>query len=176
MDPYGLEEIDDRDDLGPLIGLTVYYCYPERKLPPNTAIDRLKVYKSKRKMAAYSNGRLVKMYRIALGRNPIGHKVCEGDKRTPKGTYRIDGKNPNSGYHKNLGISYPNDSERAYAQSLCKLPGGDIKIHGLRNGSGAIGKFHRWKDWTMGCIAVTDSEMDERYEAVQLGAEIEIVK
>lgn len=104
----------------------------------------------------------------------MGHKEFEGDKKTPEGVYRIDDKNPNSGYHKNLGVSYPNDADIAHADSLGKPPGGAIKIHGLRNGCGILGKFHRWADWTMGCIAVTNSEMDELYNAVKIGATIDI--
>ena len=156
-------------------GLAVYYFFPEKQLPHGAAIDRLVVYKSKRKMEAWSGSELQKSYTISLGKNPLGHKECEGDCRTPEGIYNINARNPNSSYHKNLGVSYPNDTDRAHAVSLGKLPGGDIKIHGLRNGSSRyIKKFHRWKDWTAGCIAVTNEEMDELYEAVVPDAIIDI--
>jgi len=154
--------------------VAAYYFYPGKKLPEGTVIDRLVVYKSKRVMQAYSNGRLLKTYTIALGFNPTGHKEYEGDGRTPEGTYTINARNANSGYHKNLGVSYPNNADRAFAKSIGKAPGGDIKIHGLRNGRGAIGKFHRWNDWTHGCIAVTDTEIDELFTAVKEGTVIEI--
>lgn len=88
--------------------------------------------------------------------------------------YFINDKNPHSGYHKNLGISYPDQDDIARAKQLGKPPGGDVKIHGLRNKTGSISKFHRWYDWTLGCIAVTDEEIDELYGAVQVGTPIEI--
>ncbi|GGB72540.1 hypothetical protein GCM10007424_10600 [Flavobacterium suaedae] len=152
-----------------------YYFFPEKKLPKGKPVDRLVVYKSKRIMEAYSGNELLKTYKIALGKNPVGHKEYEGDNRTPEGDYIINDRNPNSGYHKNLGVSYPNNKDREHAKQLGKPPGGDIKIHGLRNGRGYIGKFHRWKDWTAGCIAVTDSEVDELYEAVVNNATIKII-
>ena len=125
-------------------------------------------------MLAYSNGQLVKTYEISLGREPIGDKEFEGDQKTPEGIYFIDVKNANSGYHKNLGISYPDKCDVEMAKRLGKQPGGDVKIHGLGNRTGFIGKFHRWFDWTLGCIAVTDVEIDELYSAVKIGAQIEI--
>jgi len=157
-----------------LLAIAVYYFYPEKKLPKGKIIDKIEVYKSKRKMLVYSEGKLLKTYTISLGRNPVGHKEVEGDFKTPEGIYEINAKNPNSGYHKNLGVSYPNEEDSAHAKSLEKSPGGDIKIHGIRNGSGFISKFQRWKDWTAGCIAVTNEEVDELYESVKIGAKIEI--
>jgi murein L,D-transpeptidase YafK len=157
-----------------LAGLTLYYFFPENKLPDNVEIDNIVVYKSKRQMLVYANGQLLKTYQISLGRQPVGAKEFEGDKKTPEGVYSIDGKNPESGYHKNLGISYPDKDDVENAQMLGKPPGSDIKIHGIRNGIGFIGKFHRWFDWTLGCIAVTDNEIDELFRAVKIGAQIEI--
>lgn len=125
-------------------------------------------------MKVYSEGLLLKTYKVSLGKNPLGRKQFEGDCRTPEGIYSIDGKNPKSAFHKNLGISYPNEKDLENAKRLGKPTGGDIKIHGLRNGKGYISKFHRWKDWTAGCIAVTDTEIDELYDAVKMGAEIYI--
>jgi len=157
-----------------LFGVAIYYFYPEAKLPKGKIIDKIEVFKSKRKMLVYSEGKLLKTYKISLGRNPIGQKEFEGDFKTPVGIYEINAKNPNSGYHKNLGVSYPNEKDIAHAKSLGKSPGGEIKIHGIRNGDGYISKFHRWKDWTAGCIAVTNEEVDELYESVKIGARIEI--
>lgn len=154
--------------------ISAYYFWPEPKLPPGTKIDSLVVLKSERKLLTYANGKLMKTYTISLGKSPIGHKVFEGDMKTPEGLYTINAKNPNSGYHKNLGVSYPNNLDRAIAAGIGKSPGGDIKIHGIRNGRGYIGKFHRWTDWTHGCIAVTDEEIDELYGSVAIGATIEI--
>lgn len=156
------------------LGTTIYYFYPEQKLPANTKIDNMIVYKSKRQLLAYSNGKLVKEYKISLGRKPIGDKEYEGDKKTPEGIYYINVKNPNSGYYKNLGISYPNKEDISNAKRLGRPAGGDIKIHGLRNRIGIIGKFHRLFDWTLGCIAVTNDEIGELYRAVKVGTPIEI--
>ena len=157
-----------------IIGFSIYYFLPEKKLPANIDIDKLVVYKSKRQLLAFSNGKLIKTYKIALGRQPIGHKQFEGDRKTPEGIYTINDKNPNSGYHKNLGVSYPNQDDIANAKRLGKPTGGDIKIHGLRNKTGYINKLHRWTDWTLGCIALTDQEIDELYKAVKVGTQIEI--
>ncbi len=123
-------------------------------------------------MYAYTKGKLVKVYSIAIGRNSVGDKEYEGDKRTPEGSYYIEGKNPNSGYHKNLGISYPDKTDLQEAKAKGVRPGGDVKIHGLKNGRGLLGKFHRLRNWTAGCIAVTDEEMDELYDAVAIGTPI----
>jgi len=123
-------------------------------------------------MYAYAKGELVKVYSIALGRNAVGDKEYEGDKRTPEGSYYIQDKNPNSGYHKNLGISYPDKNDLQQARAKGVHAGGDVKIHGLKNGRGLLGKFHRLRNWTAGCIAVTDEEMDELYDAVAIGTPI----
>lgn len=157
-----------------IVGFSIYYFWPEKKLPANIDIDKLVIYKSKRKLLAFSNGQLIKTYKIALGRQPIGRKEFEGDKKTPEGIYTINDKNPNSGYHKNLGVSYPNQEDIANAKRLGKPTGGDIKIHGLRNKTGYISKLHRWTDWTLGCIALTDQEIDELYKSVKVGTQIEI--
>ncbi len=157
-----------------LIGIIVYYFYPEQQLPSNIKIDSLIVYKSKRELKAYSNGLLIKTYKVSLGKNPVGDKNFEGDKKTPEGIYFINAKNPNSGYYKNLGISYPDKQDIEISKKLRKSTGGDVKIHGLRNGIGLIGKFQRWYDWTAGCIALTDQEVDELYNTVDVGTKIEI--
>ena len=144
-------------------------------LPPDAKIAKLVVRKSAREMDAYdASGRLLKTYPVALGRAPVGHKQFEGDGKTPEGRYTISGRNPHSGYHKNLGVSYPNDTDRARAAAQGRSPGGDIKIHGLKNGLGAIGAQHLRRDWTDGCIAVTDREIDELYALVQPDAPIDI--
>lgn len=152
--------------------LLVYYFLPEERLPPHTRIDKLVVVKSERTMYAYTKRKLVKVYSIAIGRNSVGDKEYEGDKRTPEGSYYIEGKNPNSGYHKNLGISYPDKTDLQEAKAKGVRASGDVKIHGLKNGRGLLGKFHRLRNWTAGCIAVTDEEMDELYDAVAIGTPI----
>lgn len=158
-----------------IAGLAVYYFYPGAKLPDGVIIDKLVVYKSKRTMEAWSGNEMLKTYSIALGKNPVGHKQFEGDNKTPEGTYFINARNPNSDYHKNLGVSYPNIADKVKAEKQGRMPGGHIKIHGLRNGNSKyIGKFHHFKDWTAGCIAVTNAEVDELYKAVKQDAVIEI--
>jgi len=160
-----------------LIGiLAIYYLIPADKIPPGVVIDRIVVYKSRHELQAFSKGKLIVHYKIALGKQPEGAKTYEGDLKTPEGLYTINDRNPNSGYHKNLGISYPNAEDIARAKALGKPTGGDIKIHALENGKGYIGKLHRWKDWTNGCIALDNPEMDELYEHVPLGTPIEILK
>jgi murein L,D-transpeptidase YafK len=155
-----------------IIAASVYYFFPEDKLPPGIKIDRLVVRKRDRIMQVYSGDNVIKTYRISLGRNPTGDKEYEGDKKTPEGEYKINDRNPESGYHKNLGISYPNTEDIAVAKRKNLKPGGEIKIHGLRNGLGFIGKFHRMIDWTAGCIALTNEEIDELYDRVEIGTPI----
>lgn len=156
-------------------GLAAWYFYQDAPpLAEEVVIDELLVYKSKREMHAFSKGKLVKTYYIALGRQPIGHKQFEGDMKTPEGIYTINDKNPNSDWHKNLGISYPNKDDVERARRLGKSPGGEIKIHGLGPHKGALGKLHRRRDWTFGCIAVTNEEIDELYRSVKIGSKIEI--
>ena len=126
-------------------------------------------------MYVFQHHQLLKTYQIALGLEPSGAKHYQGDMRTPEGLYRIKDKNPNSGYHKNLGISYPNNTDKAFAAKEGKSPGGDVKIHGLPNGQGAIGSLHRLKNWTHGCIAVTNEEIDELFAHASVGTPINIL-
>lgn len=143
-------------------------------LPEGIEITRLVVLKGRRQMFAYNGDKLIKIYPISLGFNPIGHKQFEGDGKTPEGIYTINERNKNSSYHKNLGISYPNSQDKGFAESQGKSAGGLIKIHGLPNGFGDIGRNHLLKDWTHGCIAVTNEEIDELFSSVIHRAEIEI--
>lgn len=143
-------------------------------LPTNANITRLVVFKNERQMWAYDHDKLVKIYPISLGGAPVGHKQFEGDQKTPEGIYRINERNARSSYHKNLGISYPNAEDKAYAKSQGKSAGGLIKIHGLPNKMPDIGRQHLRYDWTDGCIAVTNNEIDELFNAVVHNAEIDI--
>jgi murein L,D-transpeptidase YafK len=157
-----------------VIALIVYNYWPEQKLPVNAKVDYLLVDKSNHTMKAYAQNQLLKTYTVSFGENPVGHKVYEGDEKTPEGAYTINDRNPNSAYHRNLGVSYPNSADKLKAQQLGKSPGGDIKIHGIRNGLGFINKLHRLFNWTNGCIAVTNGEIEELYSAVEPNAKIEI--
>ena len=154
---------------------TGYYFFPEKKLPTDQKIDKIILTKSRRTMDVYAGGQIIKTYKISLGRDPLGDKEFEGDKRTPEGQYSINDKNPNSGFHKNLGISYPNKMDIEEAKKKNLRPGGEIKIHGIRNGLGFIGKLHRMLDWTAGCVALTDDEVDELYNSVEIGTPILIL-
>jgi len=157
-----------------LVVVCGYYFYPEKKLPAGVQIDSLVATKSAHELQAYSKGKFMKRYYISLGKQPVGAKETEGDNKTPEGKYFIYDKNPNSDYHKNLGVSYPDSLDVAKAAKMGTSAGGDIKIHGLRNGMGFIGKFQRWTNWTGGCMAVTNTEIDELYDAVKVGTPIEI--
>ena len=143
-------------------------------LPDGLKFDKLVVEKSERWLVAYAGGLPVKIYFVALSKKPFGHKQHEGDKRVPEGLYHIYDKNPYSSYHKNLGVSYPNEQDRATAQALGKPPGGAIKVHGLGPRHTKRGKLQWMKDWSDGCIVVTDEEMDEIYERTPVGVPIEI--
>ncbi len=143
-------------------------------LPPGVYADKIVVEKAKRKLSLYSKGRLLKQYSIALGKNPVGPKCQEGDGKTPEGFYLIDGRNPHSSYHLSLRISYPNIFDVLRARELGVAPGGGIEIHGMKNGYGWIGAGHRHVDWTKGCIAVTNEEIEELWRVVPDGTVIEI--
>lgn len=137
--------------------------------------DEIRVRKSAREMDLLRDGKVIRSYMIALGGDPAGgHKAREGDQRTPEGRYRIDWRNPNSIAHLSLHISYPNaeDSARAAAEGV--PPGGNIMIHGIANGWGFLGSLHRLRDWTDGCIAVTNAEMQEIWSLVPDGTPIVI--
>lgn len=143
-------------------------------LPPNAVADRVLVEKAARRFTLLRGNELLKVYRVALGHSPVGPKEEEGDQRTPEGKYLIDFHKEDSDYHRALHISYPaqHDIDRAAARGVS--PGGDIMIHGIRNGRGWIGAFHRRTDWTAGCVAVTNSEIEEIWRAVPDGTPIEI--
>lgn len=136
--------------------------------------DSIVVEKRLHRLTLFHNGAPVKRYAIALGKNPTGRKVQIGDFRTPEGIYFIEGRNPQSKYYRSLRISYPDVLDRLRAQSLGLQAGGDIMIHGLPSGRELLGAEHRRTDWTEGCIAVTNQELDEIWRAIPDGAPIEI--
>ncbi|MEW6720597.1 MAG: L,D-transpeptidase family protein [Thermodesulfobacteriota bacterium] len=137
-------------------------------------IDRVLIEKSARRLMLISQGEVLKSYKIALGGNPIGPKERQGDGKTPEGTYFIDARNRDSQYHLSLHISYPNEKDRKRARELGVSPGGDIMIHGIKNGFSWIGDAHSKIDWTKGCIAVTDEEIVEIAGLVPDGTVVEI--
>jgi murein L,D-transpeptidase YafK len=137
-------------------------------------VDRVIVYKSERKLVLLSHNQEIRSYKIALGGEPIGPKMRQGDHRTPEGIYRLDSRNPNSRFYKAFHISYPNPKDVAAARRLGLSPGGDIMLHGLPKKYAWIGKAHTLHDWTDGCIAITNEEMDEIWKLVRVGTLIEI--
>jgi murein L,D-transpeptidase YafK len=141
----------------------------------NLVADKVLVEKAARKLTLIQNGNPVRTYRIALGKNPEGPKVQEGDGRTPEGLYVIDWRNPRSAFHLSLHISYPNAADRTQAQALGVQPGGDIMIHGVKDELSPLGSAHRPSDWTEGCIAVTNDEIEEIWNLVPDGTVVEIV-
>jgi murein L,D-transpeptidase YafK len=155
--------------------LDAWEACPQEPLPASLRFDKLLLEKSGRRLTAFAQGKAVRVYFVALGENPVGHKRYEGDKRTPEGRYRIDGKNANSAYHRNLGISYPNEHDRARAAAAGKHPGGNLKIHGLAPSFAHLGQAHRLTDWTFGCIAVTNPEIEELFARTEIGTPVEIV-
>lgn len=154
--------------------ILTFRFWPGGSLPLGATADRIVVEKSARRLTLYDGDTPLKSYRVALGSAPRGHKEREGDGRTPEGVYRIDWRNSQSAFHLSLRISYPDDADRARARELGVPPGGDIMIHGMRNGLGWLGRLHLLWDWTNGCIAVTDGEVREIWRAVPIGTVIEI--
>jgi murein L,D-transpeptidase YafK len=137
-------------------------------------VDRLVVYKSERKLVLLTQGKEIRTYKVALGSEPVGPKTRHGDHRTPEGVYTLDSRNPNSHFYKAFHISYPNPKDIASAKKLGVSPGGDIMLHGLPKEYAWVGKAHTLHDWTDGCVAVTNEEMDELWKLVPVGTPIEI--
>jgi murein L,D-transpeptidase YafK len=132
-------------------------------------VTSIVVNKGVRKMYLLNNEEVLRAYEVDLGFAPEGPKRIEGDGRTPEGTYLIDRRNPNSSFHLSVGISYPNSADVALAQSMGKKPGGEIFIHGEPNDFKDRKRAERVRDWTAGCIAVKNHEIEEIYAMVQTG-------
>lgn len=149
---------------------------PPQPPPPDIAlqgpVDRILIEKSARRMTVFRDGRALKTYRIALGFAPEGDKTRQGDGRTPEGQFRIDRRNANSAYHLSLGLDYPQPEDAARARAGGYSPGGDIFIHGQPNDRKGQPVLRR--DWTAGCIAVSDPEIEELWRAVAIGTEVEL--
>jgi murein L,D-transpeptidase YafK len=143
-------------------------------LPPGARADVVLIDKSGHTLTLLAKGKVLHSYLVALGHGGLAPKTQEGDGRTPEGRYKIDSRLEHSTFHRALHISYPSPADVARAKMLGVKPGGAIMIHGLRNGMGWIGARHRNIDWTNGCIAVTDDEIDEIWRAVPNGTTVEI--
>lgn len=174
-----------------LIGTAVFYIYKSKsiskskgiKIPIkgfisqniaiNKSIYKIEVFKKKRIMKVYFND-TVKLFRVALGTQPLGHKKQEGDRKTPEGTYFITIKNPHSQGYKSLKLSYPNDEDRRQARARGVSPGGDVCIHGLFS-KNQDPETHWEYDWTWGCVAVNNTEIDEIYKWCKVGTPVKIL-
>jgi murein L,D-transpeptidase YafK len=141
--------------------------------PPPDSVDKVLIEKSAHRLTLLFKGQPVRTYQVALGR-ASGPKERQGDNRTPEGVYQIDSRNAHSSFHRALHVSYPNAADQSRARAMGVEPGGDIMIHGIHNGLGWLGPLHRRIDWTKGCIAVTDSEIEEIWSLVGDGTPVEI--
>lgn len=170
------QEIRERDEQ--ILALQQQLAASEQKFFAFAAqagpIEKILVEKKARRLQLISKGEVIKTYRIALGGNPEGPKERQGDHKTPEGIYFIDAKNRDSQYHLSLRVSYPNEADKKRARELGVSPGGDIMIHGLKNGFSWVGEAHTEVDWTRGCIAVTDEEIQEIDRLTPIGTMIEI--
>jgi murein L,D-transpeptidase YafK len=154
------------------LGLAALVIYAHHR-GSTAPIDRIVVEKSSRTLSIFRGGKKLKSYRVALGRNPVGAKEEEGDMKTPEGVYKIDNRKADSDYHLALHISYPAEDDNARAAARGVSAGSDIEIHGLPNGHGAA-DFHPASDWTAGCIAISDAEIEELWRVTPEGTIVEI--
>jgi len=138
-------------------------------------VDRVLVKKFERKLYLIKDGKPIREYHVALGDDPVGPKRQQGDEKTPEGHYVIDYRNPHSAYHLSLHINYPSKKDQQAAKKRGVNPGGDIFIHGAPNGMGLLGSVLKNRDWTDGCIAVSNSEIEEMWELVRNGTPIDIL-
>jgi murein L,D-transpeptidase YafK len=139
-----------------------------------TKADQVIVMKSQRTLTLLSHGKVLRSYKVALGGSPVGAKEQQGDHKTPEGHYILDRRNAQSRFYKSIHVSYPNEQDKQKASQRGVSAGGDIMIHGLPNGFGWLSDTHRALDWTDGCVAVTNREMDEIWGMVPDGTPIEI--
>lgn len=154
--------------------LLLLSCFAEQAAANLQYADKVVVSKKKRVLLLLKNGEVLKKYRIAIGRNPIGPKLRKGDGKTPEGEYVLDGRNPNSRFYRSIHISYPNPNDINRAERKGVAPGSAIMIHGLPRNYEDVGALHTVTNWTRGCIAVTNAEIDEIWSLVQDGTPIEI--
>ena len=136
--------------------------------------DHILIVKSTRTMTLMRGAKILKTYKVALGTVPAGAKEKQGDHKTPEGNYVIDAKNSHSRFHLALHISYPKAEDRERARKMRVDPGGDIMIHGLESRFAFLGALHRQTDWTDGCVAVTNSEIEENWKLAPVGTTVEI--
>ena len=155
--------------------LCLLLAHPLPARATSSKVDRVLVVKKERLMMLLKDGKVLKSYKIALGRQPVGPKSCQGDMKTPEGTYVLDRRNDRSRFYKSLHISYPNSADAAASRKRGVNPGRDIMIHGLPRGFEDLGDIHTARNWTKGCIAVSNAEIDEIWRLVPNGTPIEII-
>ncbi|MBI1685904.1 L,D-transpeptidase family protein [Caulobacter hibisci] len=161
--------------LGPA-SLGLAGCHAATAQPPAVegSVDRIVIEKAAHRMSLYAGERLVRTYEVSLGGGGLEPKARQGDRRTPEGDYRITGRNPRSRYHLALRIGYPTPAQVAAAKAAGIDPGGDIMIHGLPNGQGGVASLYKGQDWTDGCVAVSDVEIEEVWRLTRDGASVRI--
>ena len=147
---------------------------PPPSVPAEVQADLIEVFKGERRMELKREGKAIRRYHVVLGFSPERHKEREGDGRTPEGYYTVDARNPRSAFHLSLRVSYPDEDDKARATSLGVSPGGDIYIHGQPNGWRKFLVGHPAKDWTTGCVAVSDAEIREVWSLVPTGVRVVI--
>ena len=156
----------------------VDYLQIRRRVPQPVAADEqadlIRIDKAQRTLTLLRGSKVIRTYRVSLGHDPVGRKTQEGDGQTPEGQCTIDSRNSRSHFHLALHLSYPAAGDRADAQRRGVAPGGDVMIHGLPNGLGWLDGLHLQRDWTDGCIAVTNGEMDDIWAHVATGTEVKI--
>lgn len=167
-----------------IIILSILSFYPETAsqsitsdlaMGPTRHVTLVRVFKSKQTLQLLNDEEVVKEFHVALGRNPKGHKIEEGDKKTPEGLYILDYKKEDSAFYKAIHISYPNTQDIKNAASLNKKTGGQIMIHGQKNGLSWLSAVSQKFNWTNGCIALTNEDMDIVWSFVEAGTPIEIL-
>ncbi len=154
-----------------LVGLLVlavgYTFFPRFPLSKDVKVSKLVLEKKKRRLRLLAaDGSVIRTYSVALGAQPKGHKEKRGDERTPEGIYYLDFRNANSKFFRSYHISYPDSTDRSHAHQRGADPGGDIMIHGLPEKLDWIGRWHRWWDWTDGCVGLTNQEISEIWNAI----------
>jgi murein L,D-transpeptidase YafK len=152
--------------------LATWSAWPTPALPADARADLVVVHKATRRLELYQGDVLLKSYAVALGRHPVGAKQQQGDGKTPEGEYRLDFRKADSSFYRAVHISYPGPEDLAAARARGVDPGGLVMIHGMKNGLGWLGRLPQVLDWTDGCVAVTDREMDEIWRAVPVGTKI----
>lgn len=157
-----------------VLGVLAWAHWPAWPLPDAAVADRVVVKKAERRLELYRDGERLRAYPVALGWDPVTPKRHEGDGRTPEGEYVIDYRKPDSAFHRALHVSYPGPADRAWADERGLDPGGLIMIHGLSADRAPLGRLHRFSDWTDGCIAVTNQEIEEIWRVVPDGTPIRI--